>query len=172
MKETLYIALILLFCGINLQAQIVKINPNLKIEETNLTYIINGWNYKMYSSYDNKKTDSLIVKLAKISTSTLTVEIDFSKSKPIVYVVLGSDYAEYDGSYTKQVEFESYDLELNSDNFVKDDIIMGYFRGKTMPITVENRTYDIEFQGVFRHIIGKFMIKNNADSEYFIMDKL
>ena len=169
LKKTFYIAIIFLNCGIFLQAQTVEIDADLNIYETKIKQTIADNSHYNYTSYDNKKADSLIVTLASIGTSVTALVIDLT-NEPIVYVDLWSDYEEYNGSNSLRIEFENYTLKLNSTEFKKGERILGVFKGKTKPIENSNGFYQIEFDGVFNHIVGKLMIKKRAEDEYIITE--
>ena len=166
MKKTLQILILLAF-GLNLSAQNVKINSELKIESTELKITESDFDYFAYSSHDSKKTDSLIVYISTIGTSSTAIKIDLT-DKPKAFISLYSDVPEYDGKRTLDIEFEYYDLELNATDFKIGDRIMGRIKGKSKP--TKNREYQIEFDGEFSHIVGKLMIKKKADSNYKIIE--
>lgn len=166
LKKALQILILLTF-GLNLSAQNVKINSELKIESTELKITESDLDYFAYSSYDSKKTDSLIVYISTIGTSSTAIKIDLI-DKPKVFVSLYSDVPEYDGKHILEIEFEYYDLELNATDFKIGDRIMGRIKGKSKPVL--NREYQIKFEGEFSHIIGKLMIKKNTEQNYQIFE--
>ncbi|MDG4717327.1 hypothetical protein P7122_15670 [Winogradskyella sp. YYF002] len=47
---------------------------------------------------------------------------------------------------------------------------MGRIKGKSKPISNSLGEYQIEFDGEFKHIIGKLMIKKKAKQNYRIID--
>ncbi|WP_278006747.1 hypothetical protein [Winogradskyella marincola] len=61
-------------------------------------------------------------------------------------------------------------MELNATEFKKGDQIMGRIKGKSKPISNSLGEYQIEFDGEFKHIIGKLMIKKKAKQNYRIID--
>ncbi|MBZ9651831.1 hypothetical protein [Psychroflexus montanilacus] len=168
MKKTLQI-LILLNFGLNLSAQNIKINSDFKVDSTEIKIIKSDFDYYAYSTFDNKKTDSLIVTIGNVGTSVTAIKIDLTE-KPKVYITLWSDYAEFNGKETLDVELESYDLELNATQFKKGDRIMGRIKGKSKPILNSFGDYQIEFDGEFKHIIGKLMVKKKPGENYRIID--
>ncbi|WP_378173247.1 hypothetical protein [Aquimarina sp. SS2-1] len=127
------------------------------------------FDYYSYTSYDNKKTDSLIVTIASVGTSVTALQIDLT-NKPIAYITLWSDYKEFDGKDTKRIEFEKYELELNATEFNKNQRIYGRFNGLSRPIKNGNETYQIGFSGEFSHIIGMLLLKKKAGDKYLITD--
>uniref|UniRef100_UPI00404A0E39 hypothetical protein n=1 Tax=Flavobacterium sp. TaxID=239 RepID=UPI00404A0E39 len=168
MKKTLQILIILTF-GLNLSAQDVKINMEIEVESTEIKIIEPDLIYYAYSSFDNKQTDSLIVTIGTVGTSVTAIKIDLT-DKPKVYITLWSDYAEFNGKETLDVELESYDLELNATEFKKGDRIMGRIKGKSKTISNSIGNYQIKFNGEFNHTIGKLMIKKKAEENYRIID--
>jgi len=168
LKKALQILIILTF-GLNVSAQDVKIDPEIKVDSTMLKISQSDFEYFAYSSYDNKKTDSLIVSISTVGTSTTAIEIELLKN-PKIYISLFSDYMQYKGKHIMNVDFESYELELNSTEFQLGDKIMGRIKGISKPIKNRNGEYQIKFEGEFMHIIGKLMIKKKADQSYRIFE--
>ena len=167
--RTVLLPFIILVLGLSLSAQNVTIDPNIKVDSTVLKISDFNYDYTAYSSVDNKKTDSLIVSISSVGHSTISVIIDLSK-KPKVYVSLFSDYKEYDGKHILDIDAESYTLELNSTKFNIGDKIMARIKGRSKPVNRGKGEYQIKFEGEFRHIIGKFMIKKKAGQPYRIID--
>lgn len=168
MKKTLQILILLTF-GLNLSAQNIKINSEIKVDSTEIKISKSDFDYYAYSSFDNKKTDSLIVTVGTVGTSVTAIKIELTEN-PKVYITLWSDYAEFDGKETIDIELEAYDLELNATEFKKGDQIMGRIKGKSKPISNSLGEYEIEFDGEFKHIIGKLMIKKKDKQNYRIID--
>jgi hypothetical protein len=168
LKKALHIGVFLIF-GLNASAQTVTINPAIQIDSTLLKISEAQTNYFVYSSFDNQKPDSLAVSLSTVGTSTKAIRIDFTE-KPNVSLVLSSDYKEFDGNYTLTIPLESYELELNTDDFNTGDILMGRIKGISQPIKKRKGTFKIKFEGVFRHIIGKILLKKKAAQKYKILD--
>ena len=168
MKKIIQILILLTF-GLNLSAQNVKINSDIKIDSTELKINTSNYEYYAYSTFDNKKPDSLIVTIGNVGTSITAIKIDLTE-KPKVELTLWSDYGEYDGKNTLDVELEYYELEINATKFKKGDKIMGRIKGKSKPIKNSLGEYQIEFNGFFSHIIGKLMIKNKDGQNYRIVD--
>jgi len=168
LKKTLQILIILTF-GLNLSAQNVKINTEIKVDSTEVKIIESDFIYYAYSTFDNNETDSLIVTIGNVGTSVTAIKVDLTDG-PKVYLTLWSDYAEFKGKETLNVELESYDLELNATEFKKGDRIMGRIKGKSKPISNSIGEYQIEFNGEFSHTIGKLMIKKKAEENYRIID--
>ncbi|WP_299242420.1 hypothetical protein [uncultured Aquimarina sp.] len=168
MKQIIGILTLLIF-SFSLSAQNVKINSKLKVDSTILKIKQLNSNYNVYSTFDNKNTDSLIVTIGTIGTSVTAIKIDLTE-KPKAYIILWSDYAEYNGKDTLRVELEYFDLELNASKFDKDARIMGRISGKTNLISNSSEDYQIEFNGEFNHIIGKLMMKKKVNDKYIIID--
>ena len=141
----------------------------MKIDSTKMKIAQSDFSYHSYTSYDTKKTDSLIVTIASVGTSITALRIDLT-NEPIAYITLWYDYKEFDGKDTKRIEFENYELELNTTDFKKNDRIYGRFKGISKPIKNSVGTYQIEFSGEFSHIIGMLMLKKKAEDEYIIME--
>ncbi|PQV44318.1 hypothetical protein CLV33_1261 [Jejuia pallidilutea] len=170
MRKTLQILIILSF-GLNLSAQEVVIKSEIKIDSTELKITQSDYEYYAYSTLDNRKTDSLIVTIGNVGTSVTAIKIDLTKTeRPKVGLTLWSDYGEYDGKNTLNVELEFYELELNATEFKKGDRIMGRVKGKSRIIPNNSGGYQIEFDGEFNHIIGKLMIKKKAEHSFRIID--
>jgi hypothetical protein len=169
LRKTIHILIILTF-GLNLSAQEVIINSEIKIDSTELKITQSDFEYFAFSTLDNRKTDSLIVTIGNVGTSVTAIKIDLTeKEKPKVKLTLWSDYGEYDGKNTLEVELEYYELELNSTEFKKGDRIMGRVKGKSKLIPNNSDGYQIEFEGEFNHIIGKLMIKKKAEHNFRII---
>ncbi|WP_166967304.1 hypothetical protein [Yeosuana marina] len=167
MKKTLQILILLIF-GLNLSAQNVKINSKIQVDSTELDITQSDFKFYGYSTFDNKKTDSLIVSISSIGTSSTAIRIDLTK-KPRAFITLSSDVPEYDGKHILDIEFEFYDLELNATEFKIGDRIMGKIKGKSKIIPNNSDGYQIEFKGEFSHIIGKLIMKNTAEQSYRII---
>ena len=170
MRKTLQILILLTF-GLNLSAQEVVIKSEIKIDSTELKIIKSDYEYYAYSTLDNRKTDSLIVTIGNVGTSVTAIKIDLTETeKPKIRLTLWSDYGEYDGKNTLNVELEFYELELNTTEFNKGDRIMGRVKGKSKIIPNNSGGFQIEFEGEFNHIIGKLMIKKKAEHSFRIID--
>ncbi|WP_055437655.1 hypothetical protein [Lacinutrix algicola] len=170
MRKTLQILILLTF-GLNLSAQEVVIESEIKIDSTELKITQSDFEFYAYSTFDNRKTDSLIVTIGNIGTSITAIKIDLTEhKKPKVKLTLWSDYGEYDGKNTLDVELEFYELEINATEFKKGDRIMGRVKGKSKMISNNSGGYQIEFDGEFSHIIGKLMIKKKAEQSFRIID--
>jgi len=168
LRKTLQILILLTF-GLNLSAQNVIIKSEIKVDSTDLKITQSDFEYYVYSSFDNKKTDSLIVTIANVGTGVTAIKIDLTE-KPKAYITLWSDYSEYEGENTLNIEFEYYDLEINATKFKKGERIMGRIKGKSKIISNNSGGYQIEFDGEFSHVIGKLMIKKKAEQNYRIID--
>lgn len=168
MRKTLHI-LILLNFGLSLSAQNIKIDSGIKVDSTELKISKPNFEYIAYSTFDNRITDSLVVSIGTVGTSVTVIQIDLTE-KPKVYISLWSDYAEYNGKNTLEVELKFYNLELNATEFKNGDRIMGRIKGKSKPITNSLGEYQIEINGEFSHIIGKLMMKKKAHQKYRIID--
>ncbi|UKM65358.2 hypothetical protein GSB9_01924 [Flavobacteriaceae bacterium GSB9] len=168
MKKTLQIIMLLTF-GLNLSAQNVKIDSKIKVDSTELKISERNSIYYAYCSLDNKKSDSLIVTIGTIGTSTTSIRIDLT-DKPRAYILLYSDENEFDGKNILEVEFEKYDLELNSAEFKNGERIMGRIKGKSKIIPNKSGGYQIDIAGEFSHIIGKLLMKRMAESDFLILD--
>ena len=168
LKKILHISILMLF-GLNLSAQNVTINPNIKFDTSELVITERDYEYYAYSTFDNRKNDSLVITIGNVGTSVTGIKINLT-NKPKVELTLWSDYGEYDGKNTLDVELEFYDLHLNGTEFKKGDKIMGRINGKSKPIKSSLGDYQIEFDGYFSHIIGKLMIKKRAENNYRIID--
>ena len=147
----------------------MKINSELKIDSTELKISQSDFYYFAYSSLDNKKTDSLVVSISTVGTSSTAIKIDLT-NKPKASISLYSDIPEYDEKHVLDIEFEYYDLELNATNFKISNRIMGRIKGKSKPIKNSSGHYQIEVDGEFSHIIGKLMIKKKADQNYRVFE--
>ena len=158
----------MLLVGLNLSAQNVVVKSNLKVDSTAIKITKSDSDYYVYSSFDNKKTDSLIVTIGTIGTNVTALKIDLTE-KPKAYLSLWSDYPEYNGKNTLDLEFEFYTLELNKTKFEKGDLIMGRIKGKSKVITYNSHSYQIEFEGEFNHQIGSLIIKKTAEQKYRII---
>ncbi len=159
MKKILPILVFLSF-GMNLSSQNTKINNKIKIDSTVLKLSLNGQVDYIYSTYDNKNTDSLVFSIGEISKEGIpNVRIDFSKI-PKVYINIRSDYPQYDGNYDLKIEFEHYYLEINSVDLKNGDILMGRLKGKSEKLPTKLGGYQINIDGEFKHIIGKSILSN------------
>lgn len=155
--------------GLNLSAQNIKIDSKIKVDSTQLKISERNSIYYAYCSLDNKKSDSLVVTIGTIGTSTTSIRIDLT-GKPKVFILLYSDYEEFDGKNTLEIEFEKYDLELNATAFKKGERIMGRIKGKSKIIINKSGKHQMNIEGEFSHIIGKLFIKTVAESNFLILD--
>ena len=146
--KRLFQILIALFFALNLSAQNIKIDPKIKVDSTVVQINESDIQYFAYSSHDNKKSDSLIVSISTMGTSTASIIINLTKN-PHVSISLFSDYKEYDGQHIKNIDAETYELELNAVQYKLGDRIMGRVKGISKPISSSSGDYRIEFQGEF-----------------------
>jgi len=170
LKKTFHITSLFLVLVINTYSQTIKISPELKIDSTEMKITESNFSYHSYTSYDNKKVDSLIITIASVGTSVTALIIDLI-NEPYPYISLYSDYKEFNGKHIKKIEFEKYKLELNSIKFKKNDSIYGRFKGISKPIKNNTETSQIEFSGKFSHITGKLMLKKKAKDKYLIIEE-
>ncbi|RMB56198.1 hypothetical protein EAX61_15635 [Dokdonia sinensis] len=168
MKKVTYTFFLIAF-GFRISAQNWKINPDIQVDSTIIKIKKSNFEYFAYSSYDNGKSDSLVVVIGSVGTSVTAFGINLQE-KPEAYITLYSDYPEYNGKNILNVEFEFYDLEINSSKFEKGDQIMGRISGKSKPIINDSKESYIEIEGEFNHRIGKIMIKREAKEKYRIID--
>lgn len=173
MKKTLIILILLTFCGISSYSQSFKVDSELKVDTTFVTAIQYRYINYMFMTSDNKKPDSLGIYLYSME-SGIGVNIDMT-DEPKLGVSLFSDAPQYDGKHFKKVEFESYELTLNTTEFNLGDKIYGYFKGISKP-TTDNPEFikdsKIIFEGYFMHIVGKIILKERENDPYDIVDKL
>ncbi len=173
MKKKLNLILILWIVGLTAYSQTIKINPEIQIDSTIIKATQYGYDDYYFSSFDNKKIDSLNVSFASIGTSVSSINIDFT-NEPKVTVFLYSDTPDFDGKHTKNVELECYTLEINAIEFKFGDRIYGRIIGVTESISNDPEYFEkskIHFNGEFSHIVGKFILKKRPEDEYKIMDK-
>ncbi len=143
------------------------INSDLTVDSTNLTFEKRNQIKNGFSSFDNKKPDSLTVSFGTIGTTVSALEIHFIDNiKP--KLVLWSDAPDFNGSNTLEVELDSYNLTLNKTDFEIGDIIMGEITAESDVIADLIGDYRIKIKGHFKHIIGKTMIKREAEHNYYI----
>lgn len=164
--EFIWLFLVLTF---QLSAQNVVIDSELQVESTELKINERGFTYGAFSTYDNKQPDSLQVSISKISTSSISIQINLI-NEPKVSIGLYSDYEEYNGKNTLDVDLEWYELVLNATKFKLGDRIIGTVRGVSKPIKNSSGDYQIGFEGSFNHIVGKLMLKRNANEQAEIID--
>ncbi|WP_186987765.1 hypothetical protein [Constantimarinum furrinae] len=158
-----------MFLGINTFSQEVKVDSTLRFDSTNIVIKDFDSTYRAYTSFDNQKSDSLIVTIGNHGLSGVLVKLNFNEY-PKLELFLWSDTNEFSGKNTMKIAIDEYSLEINSTKFQRGDTIMGRIKGKSEIISNSFGNYQIEFQGQFRHIVGKILKKREADQNYIIID--
>lgn len=154
----------------NLIGQNLKIDSDLKVYSTYLIFEKRNEIRNGFSSFDNKKNDSLSVSFGTVGVTVISLKIDFLAGNIKPKLVLWSDAPDFNGSHTLEVELISYDLTLNKTDFESGDIFMGEIVAESNSITDFIGDYQIKIKGHFKHIIGKTMIKRKAEHNYYIKD--
>lgn len=163
--------LIFLFVTSLTWAQNITVNPDLKIDSTDIkiTSGLDNNSFHAYSSYDLRRNDSLSVMISTIGVTVEGFRIIIGKEVN-VEIILYSDAPEYSGSHTKDIEFESFELEVNTLGPKEGERFMGKFVGESVLIPFKDESYRMTFSGEFSHIIGTLMVKRRANEEYRILD--
>jgi hypothetical protein len=162
-----FFLIILLLTAINKDNQHeIVIDSSLKTSSTHLIIKIKNKEREILKSSTNSfKSDTLLVTFSNVGKEGTAFQIKISdKIEPKLF--LWSDYGQYEGKSSVEIELDEYSLILNKDKLKLGDTLTGKIHCKSLPSKFIPNDGFIELEGDLFGIIGKLIIvrKNNSVS--------
>ncbi|MCO6148534.1 hypothetical protein [Flavobacterium sp. NRK1] len=142
----------ILFCIVHyVNAQKIKVNKNLAVEQSKIFYKGYEPNKRQLYCYDIMNNDTITVYIVKPALEGYTFKLQFFKGNVVPKVVKITDYPAFDGKSSIELELSKSELEINDTVFKSGDTL----RVKFMVISKDHRYYEKKkFKGEIFHIIG------------------